>query len=71
MYNLTTTILELMCAYNCSEGYDTPNLINQAKEVKLAWLNKTKKTQQEYNTMFELIRILPHDSQIKAVLATA
>jgi hypothetical protein len=68
---LIDTILELSAAFNCSDGSDTADLINQAKELQLAWLNKTAKSQQEYNALFELLCTLPDDSQIKKILITA
>jgi hypothetical protein len=64
------TILELSAAYNCSDGSDTPALINQAKELQLAWSMKVNRTQPEYNAMIELLRSLPDDSQIKKILTS-
>lgn len=69
-YKLIDTILELSAAFNCSDGSDTPALINQAKELQLAWNMKLNRTQPEYNAMIELLRSLPEESEIKKILTS-
>jgi hypothetical protein len=67
MSNIINSLIELRLAYNNSDGSDTPTLINQAKEVKLAWNLKNTITVNESSALFELLEILPDDSKIKAV----